>query len=58
MDQRVADTAKKTPRRSRVEGCAYCDKLIAKGQEMAPPHDAANGCESGKRPHCTCDVCF
>lgn len=25
---------------------------------FAPRHRASNRCESGKRPHCTCDVCF
>lgn len=25
---------------------------------FAPNHKASNGCESGKRPHCTCDTCF
>ena len=25
---------------------------------FAPHHAASRGCESGKRPHCTCDVCF
>ncbi len=25
---------------------------------MAPKHIASNYCESGKRPHCTCDICF
>jgi hypothetical protein len=25
---------------------------------FAPSHKASNGCESGKRPHCTCDTCF
>lgn len=23
-----------------------------------PGHVASKGCESGKRPHCTCDACF
>jgi hypothetical protein len=25
---------------------------------FAPSHKASGGCESGKRPHCTCDTCF
>ena len=25
---------------------------------FAPNHNASEGCESGKRPHCTCDACF
>ena len=36
--------------------CAYCD---AYGDEpMMPRHYASQRCESGKRPHCTCDICF
>lgn len=36
--------------------CPTCQAL-AKG-EMCPPHDASPRCESGKRNHCSCDVCF
>jgi len=36
--------------------CQTCAQL-AKG-EMYPPHDASPRCESGKRNHCSCDVCF
>ena len=25
---------------------------------FAPPHLPSKNCESGKRPHCTCEVCF
>ena len=25
---------------------------------FAPSHKPSGGCESGKRPHCTCDYCF
>lgn len=25
---------------------------------MGPNHKASNGCESGKRAHCSCDSCF
>lgn len=25
---------------------------------FAPSHRASAGCESGRRPHCTCDTCF
>lgn len=35
--------------------CAYCDR--EKG-EFHPSHDASSTCESGKRPHCTCDSCW
>jgi len=44
------------PRR-RVPGeCSYCDKW---GDDpMMPSHTASARCESGRRPHCTCDTCF
>lgn len=25
---------------------------------MMPAHKASDKCQSGKHPHCTCDVCF
>lgn len=25
---------------------------------FAPSHQASSNCESGQRPHCTCDTCF
>ena len=28
------------------------------GEAGAPPHKNSPNCESGKRPHCTCDRCF
>lgn len=44
-------------RRRRPAGeCAYCDR---DGDDpMMPRHTASERCESGKRPHCTCDTCF
>lgn len=36
--------------------CSYCDKF--RDDKMMPPHTPSKNCESGKRPHCTCDVCF
>lgn len=36
--------------------CAYCDQHCY--DEMMPKHEASPRCESGKRPHCTCDICF
>jgi len=35
--------------------CQFCR---ANHGEMYPPHDASQNCESGKRAHCSCDVCF
>lgn len=37
-------------------GCEYCRAHA--GEDMMPGHDASDRCESGKRPHCTCDTCF
>lgn len=36
--------------------CRYCDEH--RNDSMMPSHTASGHCESGKRPHCTCDVCF
>jgi hypothetical protein len=36
--------------------CAFCDKH--RNDQMMPSHTASERCESGKHPHCTCDVCF
>ena len=38
------------------EGCAYCE--AHKNDSMMPPHKASDYCESGKHPHCTCDICY
>jgi hypothetical protein len=38
--------------------CKTCDEIRAKGEKPFPSHQASDRCESGKRPHCTCDVCF
>lgn len=40
-----------------VEGCSFCEEIKQNGG-FGPSHDASNGCESGKRDHCTCDTCF
>lgn len=28
------------------------------GMPVAPSHEASIYCQCGKRPHCSCDVCF
>lgn len=46
--------------------CSFCQKHyypeVRKGKKtwdiFAPSHKPSSRCESGKRPHCTCDVCF
>lgn len=41
----------------RPEGeCKFCDAHRA--DSMMPSHSPSENCESGKYPHCTCDVCF
>lgn len=46
------------------KACKYCERELypqyKKGNfnVMAPRHKASNRCKSGKKPHCTCDVCF
>lgn len=36
--------------------CWTCSQYVP--GDMMPWHDASPRCESGKRPHCTCDICF
>lgn len=45
-------------RRHEVPGCNFCDEMVAKEKTFHPSHDASRRCESGKREHCSCDVCF
>lgn len=55
----VFDTREERQKRRRIvleEGCETCAEL-ARGS-FGPYHDASPRCESGKRPHCTCDICF
>jgi len=37
---------------------APCQQCISIGDGFGPRHEASRRCESGKRPHCTCDTCF
>ena len=45
-----------------VPGCHGCAERYAaedpQGGVFAPRHKASARCESGRRPHCTCDVCW
>ena len=55
----MVNGTKVTPIRLRtVSLCDYCDEMKKKGESHFPPHDASPRCESGKKDHCTCDVCF
>lgn len=44
------------------QDCARCKKFYASPGKPTdvhgPSHRASDRCESGKRPHCTCDTCF
>ncbi len=60
-DRETAMTTKsmaKSERRHKLEPgeCIACDR--EREASFCPYHDASPRCESGKRPHCTCDVCF
>jgi hypothetical protein len=39
-----------------VADCAYCKDHA--DDPMMPPHKASSACQSGNRPHCTCDACY
>jgi hypothetical protein len=42
--------------------CRGCEQFYLSPKKpfdvFAPGHMASRSCESGKHPHCTCDVCF
>ena len=44
--------------------CKTCKSIFYPSYEkgiftvFAPRHKASKNCQSGKRPHCTCDCCF
>lgn len=44
------------------KGCAGCQEFYDSpklpSHVFAPNHKPSSGCQSGKRPHCTCDKCF
>ena len=35
-----------------------CDTCKDPAQKHGPSHFPSPNCESGKRPHCSCDTCF
>ena len=47
---------------SPVPDCVTCAEIAASAamgeNPFEPPHYPSSHCESGSRPHCTCDVCF
>jgi hypothetical protein len=59
LDQKHSTTEPAVKDRKRIimeEGCPTCAEL-ARGS-FGPSHEPSPRCESGKRPHCTCDICF
>lgn len=38
--------------------CAYCDRERELKNDFHPSHDASRNCKSGRRSHCSCDLCF
>lgn len=38
--------------------CQLCRTIYFESKSPAPNHEPSRYCESGKRPHCTCDTCF
>jgi hypothetical protein len=49
-------TYEEQQRRRLYADCQYCQDH--KNDSMMPPHKASDHCESGKRNHCTCDICY
>jgi hypothetical protein len=43
-------------RQQEAPDCETC--VVLRFAEFGPPHDPSPRCESGKHPHCSCDVCF
>jgi hypothetical protein len=45
-----------------VPGCPGCEERYAAaagpGSVHGPNHTASRRCDSGKRPHCSCDACW
>lgn len=45
-------------RRITLTDMSCCTCARKRPGDLCPPHDASARCESGKRPHCSCDICF
>lgn len=58
INKPVPAAVKVRARRAPVGECPTCDSYRNAGIKHHPSHEAAPRCESGGRPHCTCDVCF
>jgi len=38
--------------------CSLCVRIRDEHKGFGPNHRASSMCESGKREHCSCDLCF
>jgi ribosomal protein S12 methylthiotransferase accessory factor YcaO len=56
-EQARAEEAARMEAAGRLD-CRGCAETYADPWRIAPPHRASRYCESGGRPHCTCDRCF
>lgn len=54
----VRDVADNIRKERKEMPCEECETIRTKHGGFGPPHTASRNCESGKRDHCTCDVCF
>ena len=52
---KVRSLTEQREREWEIAACTFCQSFKGK---MHPPHFASPNCESGKRNHCTCDICF
>lgn len=59
-DRRLSTYAPTHERKLFDKECVFCltQYEIYGPRCLMPPHEAAEDCKNGKRPHCTCDVCW
>lgn len=56
-EKQAAEIAKARLAYRRPTGeCKFCD--FHRDDPRMPSHTPSENCKSGKRPHCTCDVCY
>ena len=47
-----------TGQAAKYPDCKTCQRYLEEGKYFSPRHEASRFCGSGKRDHCTCDLCF
>lgn len=57
IKEALAKAAADKAQREEIANCEYCKKIAAEGG-FGPSHFASPNCQSGRRPHCSCDLCF